>query len=308
MSCILAALASTLAISSLTLSKKKGRVARGGTKTKTTGGGLRTKGQAQNLSKREGEATCVKLAFVWIGAVVVVIATQAYEQWGPWGYMFFCAPCALLYVTVPYLFPGPADKKLRWSDRYITKANLWIAIFSFIGNYWYTHYFYRVLKARYTFDAHRLNDVPICLYLMTHAYFMFYHSLSNFVIRFIRDSYEANKRRTFFECLVIGCMSYVTAFGEALTICAFPYYSFENRYQAYTLGSAFYGIYFLVSYPMFFELDEEAKPVTKGKKPKKQTNWSLPRAGANALAASMAVLCLLDFVRLFLGVELFAKY
>jgi len=36
----------------------------------------------------------------------------------------------------------------------------------------YTHYFYRVLKADYTFPAHRLNDVPICLYFMTHAYFM----------------------------------------------------------------------------------------------------------------------------------------
>ena len=137
---------------------------------------------------------------------------------------------------------------------------------------------------------------------------MFYHSLSNFVIRLIRDSYEANKQRTVFECLVIGCMSYVTAFGEALTICAFPYYSFENRYQAYTLGSAFYAIYFFVSYPMFFQLDEQAKAVVKGKKASPITNWSLPRSAANALAASMAVLCLLDFVRLFLRVELFVGY
>jgi cycloeucalenol cycloisomerase len=29
-----------------------------------------------------------------------------------------------------------------------------------------------VLKADYTFKAHRLNDVPLCLYFMTHAYFM----------------------------------------------------------------------------------------------------------------------------------------
>ena len=36
----------------------------------------------------------------------------------------------------------------------------------------YTHYFYRVLKADYTFPAHRLNDVPVSLYFMTHAYFM----------------------------------------------------------------------------------------------------------------------------------------
>jgi len=43
---------------------------------------------------------------------------------------------------------------------------------SFPSPFRYTHYFYRVLKADYTFPAHRLNDVPICLYFMTHAYFM----------------------------------------------------------------------------------------------------------------------------------------
>ena len=44
------------------------------------------------------------------------------------------------------LTTGPEDKKRKWTERYITKANVWIGIFSFIGNYWYTHYFYRVLK------------------------------------------------------------------------------------------------------------------------------------------------------------------
>lgn len=31
--------------------------------------------------------------------------------------------------------------------------------YSHIGNYFWTHYFYRVLGARYTFVAWRLNDV-----------------------------------------------------------------------------------------------------------------------------------------------------
>lgn len=137
---------------------------------------------------------------------------------------------------------------------------------------------------------------------MTHAYFMFYHALSNRVIRLIRDTYLSNKWRLFYTCTVIASMSYATAFGEAITICAFPYYSFENRYQAYTLGSAFYGIYFLVSYPMFFDVDEEAKVGKKG------TQWSLQKTVVSALAAGMAVLCLLDFVRLYLGVELFVSY
>ena len=39
------------------------------------------------------------------------------------------------------------------------QANVWIAIFSFIGNYFWTHYFYKILGATYTFPAHRLNDV-----------------------------------------------------------------------------------------------------------------------------------------------------
>ena len=51
------------------------------------------------------------------------------------------------------------------------RAQLFIAIFGFIGNYWYTHYFYCVLRARYTMAAWRLNDVPICMFLATHFYF-----------------------------------------------------------------------------------------------------------------------------------------
>ena len=36
---------------------------------------------------------------------------------------------------------------------------MWIFILSFIGNYLWTHYFYNLLGASYTFKAWRLNDV-----------------------------------------------------------------------------------------------------------------------------------------------------
>lgn len=55
-------------------------------------------------------------------------------------------------------------------------------------------------------------------------------------------------------------MAYATAFMETLTICHFPYYSFEDRDMAYTVGSAFYGIYFIVSFPMYFAMDEPDGP------------------------------------------------
>lgn len=42
------------------------------------------------------------------------------------------------------------------------RANVWIAVFSFIGNYFWTHYFYVLLGAEYTFRSWRLNDVSSC--------------------------------------------------------------------------------------------------------------------------------------------------
>jgi cycloeucalenol cycloisomerase len=125
----------------------------------------------------------------------------------------------------------------------------------------------------------------------------FYHALSNAALRRVRTGFAAGPARTVFECALVVVLSYTTAFMESLTICGFPYYRFENRDQAYTLGSAFYGIYFLVSFPAFLRVDEDKK------KP-----FTLAQSCTESLAASMAVLCLLDFVRLALGVELFTPH
>ena len=67
---------------------------------------------------------------------VVVIATKAFEQWKEWEYMYFCVACAAPFVLLPLVSPAAADMGKPISQRYITKFNLWIAIFSFIGNYW----------------------------------------------------------------------------------------------------------------------------------------------------------------------------
>jgi cycloeucalenol cycloisomerase len=50
----------------------------------------------------------------------------------------------------------------------VTQANVWIAIFSFIGNYFWTHYFYRLLGAAYTMKSWRLNDVRLLSAAVTH--------------------------------------------------------------------------------------------------------------------------------------------
>lgn len=112
----------------------------------------------------------------------------------------------------------------------------------------------------YTFSLKwRINDVPITCYLMTHAYFIFYHSMTNLILRRLRRALVAWSPAALaaITALVVLVLAYVTAFMETFTISNFPYYSFENRQYAYTIGSAFYAIYFIVSFPMFLRIDEE---------------------------------------------------
>jgi cycloeucalenol cycloisomerase len=251
-----------------------------------------------SLAKRQYEVWCLQYSVVWISAMGVVIVTQAYEHFSEWDYMTLMIVLSSPLLLQPFLYPMDAEKTIPLCNRYSFKATVWIAIFSFIGNYWYTHYFYSVLKAEYLFPAHRLNDVPICLFLATHFYFVTYHTFANLILRKIETTFQNNRLRcVYFWSCTLG-FSYFTAFMETLTISSFPYYRFEDRFMAYTLGSAFYGIYFIVSFPAYFSLDEDVGRVP-GAKP-----YTLAQTAMEALGASMLVLCLLDFCRLALEVPL----
>lgn len=234
---------------------------------------------------------------VWISLFGCIVVFQLYESFTAWTYMIVLVGLALPLLLQPFIYPMGPDKNRPVFERYAFKANLWMAIFSFIGNYWYTHYFYSVLKATYTFPSHNLNNVPICLYFATHFYFSTYHSLSNGLLRMVQTTYEPNILRTLLFAGVVAVLSYFTAFMETLTISSFPYYSFEDRNMAYSFGSAFYGIYFIFSFPMFYffdqQIDNDGKKNTKDSK-----GMSVWETVVHVNACGMLVFCALDFVRL----------
>lgn len=248
-----------------------------------------------NLAKREFEIFALGYSVVWICIFGAVVAGEFWRSFTAWHYLSLCVALALPFLLQPIFFPFSAEKCLPISCRYSFKANVWLAIFSFIGNYWYTHYFYSVLEAQYNMPAHRLNDVPVALYFATHFYFVFYHTISNLVLRKIETRYLPSPMRTLFFMACILAFSYFIAFMETLTISNYEDYSFSDRDMAYKIGSFFYGLYFIVSYPVFFRLDEEY--------PKKKPH-SLYQTILEAFGASMIVLCLLDFGRLFVGKSL----
>jgi cycloeucalenol cycloisomerase len=154
-----------------------------------------------------------------------------------------------------------------------------------------------VLKAKYTMPAHRFNNVPICLFFATHFYFTTYHAFSNLMLRRVVTSFQKGLLRTVLYVAVVLSFSYFTAFMETLTISAYPDYSFEDRNMAYTVGSAFYGIYFIVSFPAFFQFDDDID--RQGGR-----RITLYDTFVSSCGHGMMIMILLDFVRLYLDVPL----
>ena len=80
---------------------------------------------------------------------------------------------------------------------------------------------------------------------MTHAYFMFYHSLSNVVLRRVvrlttamsQSASSSGSSNTFFKYILFSItvfiLSYSTAFMETLTIANFKYYTFVDKGKMY---------------------------------------------------------------------------
>merc|ERR1712196_94212 len=95
---------------------------------------------------------------------------------------------------------------------------------------------------------------------------MGYHTFSNIILRVIESRYRKSWERTLLFWTSVIAFSYFTAFMETLTISSFPYYSFRDKNMVYRLGSAFYGIYFLASFPLFYRMDEYVMTDAKKKR------------------------------------------
>lgn len=217
----------------------------------------------------------------------------------------------------PVMFPGAADAGQPYARRFWVKAGVWIAVFSFYGNYFWTHYFYSLLGAEYLFDSYELNNVPLVTYFCTYFYFTFYFSFVNVVLRLLSRAISALSCSSSSLARLAGSvawaagvftLSVLTAVFEAVSIQHFPLYTYSDKYTFLTIGSVVYGIYFMVGFPMFFALDEvspdapgdQGVPDTSPPQdfPARHSLWYVTQ---NALAAVALVTLVLDLWRLFIG-------
>lgn len=247
--------------------------------------------------KRWTEQHFLVLSAGWITFFGGIVATGVYHTMSKWAYIGTGLVVALPFTFVPLLASDtqgePAGTPLL--DRYWVKANVWIAIMAFVGNYFWTHYFYNLLGVKYEFPdpLHRINNVPVPMFLITHGYFLFYHTGTTLVLRrwWTSITYVSMPRglQVAASAAVVLLMAWFTAVMEAFTISAVPYYNYPSAEYMYTVGAVCYGIYFIVSFPMFYRLDEG------------RGRWTLAQAAIDALAACMLVTILLDLWRLAVG-------
>lgn len=244
---------------------------------------------SSNPSKAWSEKFFLLYAPFWILWFVLIIYFEWYIDANKWLWIYFTLPMTLVCVLGPLVFQPASDRNRPFFQRFWVKCNVWIGIFNFVGNYFWTHYFFQLLGAKYLMDAHKLNGIPLLCFFATQAYFTFYFSLTNVIQRALLTSIKDVTMRRVSYIVLVAVLSYVTAFMETFTIQNFQYYTFDDRGRMYSIGSAFYAIYFIVGFPMFYRLEEYEK------------RWSISRVAVDALGASMLVTILLDFWRLAIG-------
>ena len=237
---------------------------------------------------------------VWMAAFGFYQRSRVGDAFGDFGnFLVVFAIFAPVWIG-PALFYDARAAGLRWFETYWFKFNVWIFVFSWIGSYFLSEYFFDVMGMVYHFpNLHWTLDsalvgsgkqaVPIIMYLSAHYFFVTYHTTAVIVLRRVRTSPLGG--HPFASALAVVVAAWFWAWTE-IRLTTDPSLADQFRYEdmrwALRWGAVFYACYFVVSFPMVYRLDED--PAER---------WSIGRTVIEALAAGMLVFTLLDLATRF---------
>lgn len=182
-------------------------------------------------------------------------------------------------LIIPNIFPSNDDKSLKWTERFITKSWVYLAILNFIGNYFGAQYFFVYLGTSYSFPVTLLlNGTPLALYGFTQSFFTLYYIIPTFFLRRLSHT----KYPLFAQILFILIASWLLALAETLAMEYVPCYSFTDPLFVYKIGNTLYMLFFIPSLPIYYLMDEKYT----------YSIWECVQA---ALTANMLILVLYDF-------------
>jgi cycloeucalenol cycloisomerase len=248
---------------------------------------------SENPGKRAAERWYLIYTPIWgaLAGLVMVAGLGLHwsqQSWGDLAFLLFGVALWLGVLLGGYWLRAPEDAGRPWWRLYHTKFQIWMFLFAFLGNY-FTEYFYEVLHMQYGFETRwNLNQVPFFLYPLTVAYFSTYGTLINVFRRVIESSLPPATpgwlRRVAFlpACFAVA--------GLETLLNANPWmkslFCFDDMSFMLWFGTLLYGLWFAVTSPLWFGIDEE---------PGRDT--PLRQVWLTALAGFMLVICVNEAVR-----------
>jgi cycloeucalenol cycloisomerase len=238
---------------------------------------------------------------VWMAAMAFMMLTGADKNWGDTALLVHGLATALPVLLVPMLLARRFTTK-AWYESYWFKANLYLFVFGFFGNYFGSEYFFDVLGMVYkypqvttTLDSAMVGKgqqtVPLIMYCYTHVYFMTYHATANIALRMVKQSRLPLMWLLFpVSVFLIGyAWAWMETKAMANPMMAGSFY-YEKMDLMLAYGSAIYATYFIASFPVYYFLDET-----------RERNWTLLQTTAAGLSASMLTFYMLDLAAHWVG-------
>ena len=238
---------------------------------------------------------------VWIAMSVVWTLLLEGSDRGDLATITYGLVLASPLFLVPALLAPRGGRK--WYETYWFKANLFIFIVNFSGNYFVSEYFFDVLGMIYhypnlhiTADAALLGSgeqkVPLIMYLMTQATYMTYHTTAILVMRRVLSSGIPFKLLAF--VLLTACLAYAWSWLETMSFANAELESnfrYKDKEAMLAYGSIVFGMMFIPSFPIFYFLDESA-----------DSPWDWRVVAAAGLSAALLGLFLTDLCTHVIGV------
>jgi cycloeucalenol cycloisomerase len=222
----------------------------------------------------------------------------------------FWGTVTTLITWIPYLVILPAflrrNSGIPWYQSYWFKLNVYMMVYVFFSTYFHSEWFFKYLGMRYNFP-HQFLDfdsmacgpdqatarenfqaVPLSRYLDTMGFFTVYHTIAIVAMRRVRNmtsSLPAIGQRTLWVAIVVVAAVFFawaeTFFYIQNAVSKTVWY--VDKGAMLRVGTSLYALYFLVSFPNLFRLDETA-----------DQKWTLRRTIVEASFVSMVTLFVID--------------